>query len=252
MADMSLFPENSSVLLVCVAVIETIAGVLKSRLRPTWVFWIGVSIQAVCAMVLAASIVLQLLRGVYSGVEKTAAILALLFVTLVTIMESVGVYYVITSFANINRYQTMIAAAVICVVLVLTALPILVGIRRRVSWRAFNSIALAIILLVITIFPALTVLLISPMFMLYVVQPDTENFEGELEALVWVWGYIILFSALGWLFLIPLSLTLGIVILVRGDNMALSVLVLCNLFPSLVFVLSSVFIVTDPTPAQHS
>ncbi len=247
MADMTIFPENSSILLVWVAVIETIAGVLKSRLQPRWVFWIGLSIQAACAIVLATSIVLQLLRGKYSRVEKMAAILVLIFVTTMSIIEAVAVYFAITSSANINRYRTMIAAAIICVVLMLTALPVLVGIRRGVSWRAFNSLAPAFILLVMTIFPALTVLLIAPMFALYVVELIVGLNDGEgYGGLAFLWGYVILFSIFGWLFLIPLSLTLGIVILVRGDNMSLSVLVLCNLFPSIVFVLSSLlFIYTE-------
>ncbi len=243
---MTAFPENYGVLLVWVAVFETIAGTRKRKLQSIWAFWNGLCIQVGCAMSLAIAIVLQLLRAEYSGAEKTAAILSLMFVTVVTIMEAVGVYKERTLFINDNRNETMHAAAVISVGLLFTALPILVGITQRASWRAFNSPALSIILLLITILPAVSAFLFIPMFEHSFVGLVPQNSETLFhESVIFPISLMFYCSVLGLPLLVPLTLVLGIVILVRGDNLSLSLLVLGNIFPCLALGLSSSFVINS-------
>ncbi len=239
------FPENSGVLLVWITVLETIAGALKRRLQPIWVFWVGLSIQVVCAIIVATALVLQLLQGEYSGLETTAAILSLTFATLVSIMEAVVVYKARTLFTNNDKNQSMIAAAAVCVVLMLTAFPIYVGIWRQVSWEAFNSHVMAIILLAITLPPAFSAFLLVPIFVIYLVEsePIDVNRTPDLFSFLCNMMLMLYFSVLGLVLLIPFPLTLGMFMLFRGDNMSLSVLVLGNIFPCLALALSSLFLI---------
>ncbi len=165
------------------AVIETIAGALKTRLGPTWLFWLGLGIQGMCVGTLVAATVLQLWRGNYSIVEKTAAILSLMFVVIMPITEAVVVYTGTPMFRTMNRKSITIAAAGICVVFMLTALPILVGIRRQVAWRAFNSLVPAILILVIVILSAFSALLFFPIFYV-IVRPVTGYSSSDFEVLI--------------------------------------------------------------------
>ena len=224
------FPRDFGGSLVCAAVIQCVAGVLKCRLRHELMFWISIIIEFISAMFLGVTLVIQVLRGDsdggYSRVEKAAAFLTICVDVILLLQQALVSYYFM-----INSYRNgIIPILVFGAILVLSAIPAYIGMRKRASWTRFNSSVSARILLAIAVIPAISI--VSIFYSASLVPP--AEFVGEYHLF---WHFLLTFikrcSRIGWILFFPLVLYLGFIILSHRDNLSLVMLVFVNLYPAL-------------------
>lgn len=156
---MGRFPEDFPGLLIPVAVIEGVAGMLKSKYNNKHLFWAGLYVEVVCAVIQSAALIVLVARSSYSRVEIAAACLTIIADAVLLLVEATRAAGSM-EIAPVAGKFTFGASVFLAIVLGLSGVPLLLAKLRGRALKRFKSRAPGILMLSLPLlsgFPAVAV-----------------------------------------------------------------------------------------------
>jgi len=209
------FPQDFAPFLIPVAILEGASGVAKSKYGEK-VFLAGLFVEIVCASIQSAALIATVIRASYSAIEIAAACFTVFIDAVLLIHEA---WLVGAKLSDIERpavirslWESLFAGT--C--LTIAGLPIIIAkvVKKRLYKRFRTSVSRSL-MLALSIIPG------------FVGVGACLTLSKKDDKMVGI-------SVVSFFSIIPVSLALGIIILLRNDYLSLSFLVIANLYPALV------------------
>lgn len=241
---MGTFPEDFSLLLIVIAVIEGFAGIAKSKSKEKRWFWAVLFVEIVCAAVQSTALIMTAERGRYSRLETAAAYVTVIVDALLLIGEAILVRSALKHIESSARLANVTASIVAAVSLGLFGMPLfLAKLAKRKEKKLFKAESAAKLMLALPIIPG--VLGLIYFFNAFLAHKQRHSNEDDHPICRGLIQAVVLICSTG-----GVSLALGIRIVKGDENLSLAFLVISNIYPALVtFISGGAYIAYEaPTP----
>lgn len=221
---MARFPQDFPGLLIPVAIVESVAGIFKSKFNNQCVFLTVVVVEIVCATIQSLALIVTVAQRSYSRDEIAAAYLTIIVDAVLLFVEAYMAFGTLEDGPHALPF-TLWSSGTVAGVLGVSGLPIFIAKLRGRVLKPFKSPVPRRLMLSLPLLTALGGLSIFCTFV------DVDG-SGPADNAPWLLFFLCVFLLIA-VCAICVSLALGIVLLTRGENLSLAFLVISNLYPAI-------------------
>lgn len=212
---MGRFPEDFAALLIVVAIVEGAAGVFKSSFKYKRLFWTGLFVEMLCALVQSMALFRTLEGASYTRLEIAAAYLTIIVDALILLSEAFLSFRALEF--NASPGTDLIIGMIIGIPMTMAALPFLLAKMLRRALKRFKRSLHSWLLLTLPLLSGV----LSISFFIFTWRKE-DRWNDCLLGVFCVCFFAILMTSLG----------LGAGIVNNDDNLSLSFHVITNLSPA--------------------